>query len=60
MRREEQEGHVWRTREKENEGCERASEWRMNGEETQRNREREREKVKRVQGTGGRWMEGYS
>lgn len=32
MRREEQEGRVWRTREKEDESCERASEWQMNGE----------------------------
>lgn len=36
MRREEQEGHVWRTREKEDEGCERA-----NGEEIEREGESE-------------------
>lgn len=52
MRREEQEGHVWKTREKEDEGCERASECRINGEETER--------VKSVQGMGGRWVERYS
>lgn len=27
---------MWRTREKEDEGCERASKWQMNGEETER------------------------